>query len=289
MSRLGKTVLAATEEDHLTVFEGRRRGMPPLRPYLRLVLERRSFAVHMARSDLKAKHYDTALGQLWRVLNPLLLAIVYFLVLGVILDSRRGEPHYFAQILSGIFAFQFTSNAANFGARSIISSGGLIMNTAFPRALLPISTIISAVLTYLPMLVVYSAFHLLAGLPVTWALLAIPLLVGIHTLLNLGAAFMLAAITVYFRDIASFLPYALRLCLYLSPVLWTVDDIPDRLRSLLALNPLAPLLIGWQDVLIDGRWPALPVVAGAFGWALVVSVLGIWVFLSREREFAVRI
>jgi ABC-type polysaccharide/polyol phosphate export permease len=229
------------------------------------------------------------LGQLWRVLNPLLLALVYFLVLGVIFGARRGDPDYLARLLSGLFAFYYTSNAINIGARSIVGGGQLILNTAFPRALLPVSAVISAFLIYLPMLAVYAVFHLVRGLPVGWPLLAMPLIVAIHTVFNLGVALILAALTVYFRDMSSFLPFLLRIWLYLSPILWVVEDVPARLRAVLALNPLSPIFTSWHTILIDGTAPDPLLLAQALAWAAAAIIGGTWFFLSREREFAIRI
>jgi ABC-type polysaccharide/polyol phosphate export permease len=280
---------SVTADHYLVVHEAHRRHLPPLRPYVRELLRRRTFAMHMARADLKAKHYDTVLGQLWRVLNPLLLALIYYLVLGVILGTNKGDPNFLPRLLAGLFAYYYTINALNFGARSVIGGGQLIMNLAFPRALLPLSAAVSAFLTYIPMLLVYAVFHVLGGEPIGWQLLFVPVIVLIHTMFNLGLAFLLAAATVYFRDTSSFLPYLLRVWLYLSPVLWSIEDVPDRFRSFLVLNPLVPLFSVWHDVLIGGTLPAPAMLLGASAWAVLVLVIGTWFFLTREGEFAVRL
>lgn len=275
--------------DELQVFEPHTRRVPPLGPYLRELWGRRRFAVHLARMNLKAASYDTVFGQLWQVLNPLLLAGVYYLLFGVILGRQRDDPEYLSVLLAGLFAFTFTRNALGLGATSIVSGGRLILNTAFPRALLPISAVVSALMLYIPMLGVYSVFHVIGGQPVGWQLLWLPLLVAVHTVFNLGLALVFAAVTVYFRDTSSFLPYLLRIWLYLSPVLWAVEDAPARLRPLLAINPLFPLFGVWHDVLLDGRAPSAALLGYAALWAVGLLLGGAWFFLTREREFAVRI
>lgn len=277
-------------EPELVVFEPHQRGMPKLGPYLRELWRRRRFAVHMARSNLKAQHFDTVLGQVWTVLNPLLLAGVYFLLFGVILAGGRDRgPEYLASILAGLFAYYYTRNAMGFGASSIVRGGRLIMNTAFPRALLPVSSVVSAFLTYLPMLAVYAVFHLAVGFEVGRNLLGVPLLLVIHTVFNLGLALVFAALTVYFRDTSSFLPYFLRIWLYVSPVLYGIDDIPAQLRPIMAVNPLYPLFGAWHEALVEGIFPRWDLIGYATLWAVVTLVFGAWFFLSREREFAVRI
>lgn len=285
----GKVETSGELPSESQVFEPHERTLPPLRPYFRELWARRRFAYHMARTNLKARHYDTLFGQLWQILNPLLLAGVYYLVFGVILGGARGNPSYLAVLLSGLFAFYYTRNALGMGAGSIVGGGSLIMNTAFPRALLPASAMMSALMLYLPTLVVYGFFHVLGGQPVGIQLVALPLVIAIHTVFNLGLALAFAALTVYFRDTSSFMPYLLRIWLYLSPVLYTIEDVPEKLRPFLAANPLFPLFGAWHEILIAGTFPSPHLLGYASLWALAALIVGAWFFMSREREFAVRI
>lgn len=287
----GMTEVAAAAGDSrpVTVLEPYARGLPPLGSYLQQLWRRRRFAFHMARSELKARHFDTLFGQVWTVLNPLLLALVYFLLFGVIVQNGRGTPDYLAFLIANLFAFYYTRNSLGVGAKSVISGGGLIMNAAFPRALLPLSSVLSALLMYLPTLLVYAVIHGVTGQPLTAALVLVPLIVLIQTVFNYGLALLAAAVTVYFRDFSSFLPYALRIWLYVSPVLYHIDDVPSRLAPMLMINPLYPLLAAWQAVVIRGEVPGAGLLAAAVAWALGLLVVGGWLFLSREREFAVRI
>lgn len=287
----GPTSIAAPADDDrpVTVFEPYVRGLPPLKAYLRQLWSRRRFAFHLARSELKARHFDTLFGQLWTVLNPLLLALVYFLLFGVIVQSGRGSPDYLAFLIANLFAFYYTRNSLGVGAGSVVSGGGLIMNTAFPRALLPLSSVLSALLMYLPTLGVYAVIHVLTGQPLSLALFLVPLIIAIQTIFNYGLALLAAAITVYFRDFKSFLPYALRIWLYISPVLYHIEDVPPRLAPILMVNPLYPLLSAWQDILIRGAVPPISLWAAAVAWSLGLLLIGGWLFLSRERDFATRI
>lgn len=275
------------------VFEPQIRGLPKMRPYLRELWNRRHFAIEMARTNLKAQHFDTLFGQFWTVLNPLLLALVYYFVVSIISggvdDFTGGTGGYLAFLVGGLFLYYFTRNAMGQGAGSIVGGGGLLLNTAFPRMVLPLSSTFSALLMYLPTLVVYFVFHAVAGRPFTWALLALPLLILALTVFNLGLAMGAGALTVYFRDTSSFLPYLLRIWLYLSPVLWTLEQAPPNLRRFVLLNPLAPFLAAWQSITFDGQLPSALIVAACLGWAVASLAVGGWFFLSREREFAIRV
>ena len=164
------------------------------------------------------------------------------------------------------------------------------MNSSFPRVTLPLASLISATLVYLPSLIVYGVFHLLAGFPVGVVTLWVFPIMVIQALLSFGLALLFSTATVFFRDIASFLPYILRIWMYLTPVLFRLDDLPfDWARDYAYVNPLAPVFDAWGSVLFDGIAPSAESLLWSLGWMVVLLVVGIWAFLSKEREFAFRI
>jgi teichoic acid transport system permease protein len=117
---------------------------------------------------------------------------------------------------------------------------------------------------------------------------AIPILL-ITILLALGLAITISCINVYFRDIASFLPYLTRSLLYLSPVLYEASELDPKLRLLEIVNPMFPILDSWSSALVYGQMPETSSLLQALAWALGIFLFGTYFFLSREREFAVRL
>ena len=273
-------------EEH--VYEPHRIGLPPIGPYVRELWRRREFAYELSRTTLQAQHFDTVFGKVWLVLNPLLLAGVYFVLVDIIRANSRGWA-FFAHLMAGLFAYYFVSNSLREGVRSVTKGGKLILNTAFPRALLPISSVITSFMRFVPTVIVYAPVHLLAGLPVGPELLWIFPLVALFAVLATGLTMFVAAAQVYFRDLANFLPYVLRVWLYLSPVLYYAHEVPERYKWVLDVNPLAPLLTAWSDVLNAGSAPAARDLVLGGAWALALFVGGALFFTSREREFAVRL
>jgi ABC-type polysaccharide/polyol phosphate export permease len=263
-------------------------GLPPLGPYLRELWRRREFAFELSRTKLRAQHFNTVFGQLWLVLNPLLLAGVYFVLVDILRSGSR-PPEFFAHLMAGIFAYYYVSGAVREGAKSVVSGGRLVLNTAFPRTLLPLSSVITAVKRFVPTLVIYIPVHILSGLPVGPSLLWVIPIVVLLTGVAAGLAMLVAALQVYFRDLSSFLPYLLRVWLYISPVLYYADEVPHRYKILLDINPIGALLTAWSDVLTKGEVPAMHLLALGLGWAVVLVVAGGLFFMSREREFAVRL
>jgi teichoic acid transport system permease protein len=288
MSRInrGDVTDAFVGERH--VYEPHRVGLPDLRVYVRELWRRRQFAYELSSSSLRSDHFDTAFGQLWLVLNPLLLGLVYFVLVNILSGTTQGAE-FFAHLLAGLFAFYFVSGAIHTGARSVVGGGKLILNTAFPRVLLPVSATLTAFMRFLPTFVVYAVIHLVGGLPVGWHLLWVLPVLAVLTTFALGASMLFATLQVYFRDTSSFLPYFLRIWLYLSPILYYAETVPDRFKPLVNLNPLFSILENLSDVLIEGRSPSLAVFGISVAWALVAFTVGFLFFISREREFAVRL
>jgi teichoic acid transport system permease protein len=270
------------------VYEPHLVGLPPLAPYLREAWRRRSFASEMARTKLRAQHFNTVFGQLWLVLNPLLLAAVYFVLVDILRGGDRGNV-FFAHLMVGIFAYYFVSGAVRNGSKSIVTGGRLILNTAFPRVLLPMSSVIIAFKRFVPTVVIYVPVHIALDLPVGPELLWVLPLLGLLIVLASGLAMIVAALQVYFRDLKNFMPYLLRVWLYSSPVLYYADEMPDEYRFLLDINPLGQLLAAWSEVLNQGGVPSGHQLAVAAAWAFGFLIVGFVFFVSREREFAVRL
>jgi len=270
------------------IYEPHLVGLPPLLPYLREAWRRRSFAVELSRTKLRAQHFNTIFGQLWLVLNPLLLAGVYF-VLVDILRGGSNPPGFFAHLVAGIFAYHLISDAARDGTRSVVSGGRLILNTAFPRVLLPLASVVSATKRFLPTLVIYVPVHLASGRHVGPELLWVIPLLALLIVLASGLAMIVGAVQVYFRDLKNLMPYLLRVWLFASPVLYFAEEMPAKYRFLLNVNPLGQLLAAWSDAINLGRTPSATSLLVATAWAAGLLVVGFVFFISREREFAVRL
>jgi teichoic acid transport system permease protein len=270
------------------VYEPHRAGLPPLMPYVRELWRRREFAVEMSRTDLREQHFNTVFGQAWLVLNPLLLAAVYFVLVDILRRGHRPEG-FLAHLVGAVFAYYFVSDTVRRSIRSVTSGGRLILNSSFPRTLLPLSAVITGIKRFGPMMVIYIPIYFLSGRPLTAQLLWLPGLFVLMTVLAAGLAMIVAATQVYFRDLKNFLPYMLRVWLYASPILYTVAQMPERYKVLLWANPLGPLLAGWSNVLDRAVAPTPHQLAAGAVWAIGLFIAGAWFFVSREREFAVRL
>lgn len=271
--------------------ELRKMGEPlPFRDYLREIWARRDFLVTVPLNELRAQNQNTVLGNAWHLLNPVFLAAVYYIVFGVILDASRGVENYTAFLITGIFTFYFIQKSIMAGSRTIVSNIKLIQSLTFPRAILPISAVITETMAQVPALLALFLLVVLTGVTpgLSWVMV-VPILV-VQALFNLGAAFITGRLTFHFRDVANFLPYVIRIWLYMSGILFPATLVPEGLpRRIFVLNPayvfstLNRRALGagstYEGVSTAYMWQL------AIAWSMVAVVAGFFFFRAHESEY----
>lgn len=261
--------------------------------YIQQVWRRRQFAFAIAGGELRAQNMDTVLGNLWHVLNPLLLALIYYLIFGVLLDITRGTISNVAGfIVVGVFVFHYSQKTIMSGAKSISDNEGLIRSIRFPRALLPLSVVLGQAVAILPALGVMLLVVTATGERPQWAWALMPALLVVQTVFNVGASFVVARFADRYRDVQQVLPYAFRLLFYASGVLYPVtrfisDDSP--LRWLFDLNPFYIWVSLWRGPLMpsEAEVPTFDPSLAAVGvvWALIMLVGGFLYFRAGEASY----
>jgi teichoic acid transport system permease protein len=237
-------------------------------------------------ADLRAAHMNTLLGNLWHVVNPLLLIGVYFVIFGVLLQTDRGVDNYIAYLAIGVFSFRFTQNSIQQGAGSIVGNSGLIRSMYFPRAILPIAEVVEQVLLLVPSVAVVLLIAILSGQPPLWTWLLLPFIFAVQTLFNLGGAFIAARVSDAFHDFRNVLPYFFRILFYGSAVLFSVDRFvtdPALLKVFYA-NPIYAYITLARYAILSEPLP-WQVVVSALIWAVVLLVVGLLYFRAGEPRY----
>jgi teichoic acid transport system permease protein len=254
--------------------------------YVRELWLRRDFAIFMAVGNLRARNASTYLGLMWWVIDPILLGMVYFLVFGVILKTGRGDSSFIAYLLSGMFPFYYTRAALQGGANSITQNARMLVNLRFPRLIMPMAALIEGLVGFLASILIYLAIvgPIAGQLPgVQFAIF--PAVLLIHTMFNLGLGAFFARIAVPFRDIGNVIPYFLRIWLYLSPIIWTLDLL-DRAPAFavraLRMNPMFHIISLYRSAL-QGSVIEPESVIIATVWGVAVFVIGVGMFVRAER------
>jgi teichoic acid transport system permease protein len=220
---------------------------PTLGRYLRELARRWSFIMGFATARNVAMYTEAKLGQLWQILAPLLNAGVYFLIFGLIISGvSRGVPNYLAFLVTGVFVFSFTQRTFISTSKVITDSLPLIRALQFPRASLPLAYVMIELQQMLMSMLVLVVIIFATGEPLTWYwLLAIPAIV-LLTIFNAGIALFAARVGARVNDFAQLLPFLMRTWLYLSGVLYSIQQLVAQhsqnygwATTLLQINPAA--------------------------------------------------
>jgi teichoic acid transport system permease protein len=217
---------------------------PSALAYLKQLWQRRHFVVAFATARNVAMYSDARLGQVWQILTPLLNAAVYFLIFGVILDTKRGVPNFIPFLVTGIFIFTFTQRSFIIASRVINDTLPLIRALHFPRACLPLGYVLIELQQMLVSMAVLVVIVLGFGEPLTWYwLFTVPAIV-LQTLFNVGMGLILARIGAGVEDVSQLIPFIVRTWMYASGVMFFIPALKTlflhaKLSFLLQINPAA--------------------------------------------------
>lgn len=241
----------------------------------------------LALRDVKLRYRQTALGVAWVVLLPLLASGIFTLVFGMIAKLPSDGSPYFLFVFAGYLGWNAFQNTLQRCGISLIGNTALVTKVYFPRIILPAASVLASLLDFAVGVVMLLLVLLVRGeLPSVQSLALVPLFMLLVQLLGLGLGFISAALTVRFRDVQYVLPYLIQLLLYASPVAYGVSAVPQAVRHLYLLNPVAPLLDGLRAALLgrgDVHWLAI----GVSGLVSVsMFAVGTIFFLYQDRQYA---
>lgn len=216
---------------------------PTLPRYVAQLWQRRHFVSAYATARMQATYSTARLGQVWHLVTPLLNAAVYYFIFGLVLKASHGVPDYVPFLITGIFVWDFISSSVNAGTRSVHSNLGLVRALHFPRASLPLSTVVQL---FQQLLVSMAALVLLllafGQRPGPAWLLALPALL-LTAVFAAGCAMFMARIGSRSPDVSQLMPFVLRTWMYSSGVMWSIDqmlgknDLPHWVLVALKANP----------------------------------------------------
>jgi teichoic acid transport system permease protein len=268
------------------VFEPHSSTIPDIREYAQALWARRHFMAELARADLRTARARTALGNLWSVLNPLFQAGIYYFLYAVL---RPGSNHAFLPILiANFFLFGLSLSAISEGGSSIKRGKGLMLNSTFPRALLPLTAIYKSLRAFVPAVCVLVVIFPLTGGKFGPGLFLLPLLFTIQVVMNVGIALLVSAYEVLVPDGQNLVQYVNRILFFATPVIYPLTLLPDAARAVLQFQPLFLVFASYQ-VILGGGTPSASWVAASAAWAAALLVIGGRYFLRHEREFALRL
>ncbi|MFJ3924981.1 ABC transporter permease [Streptomyces sp. NPDC090022] len=267
---------------------------PPLPRYVRELWSRRHFVTAYATARMAATYSTAKLGQVWHLVTPLLNAAVYYVIFGVIMRAGHQVPDYVPFLITGVFVWDFIGSSINAGTRAVHSNRGLVRALHFPRASLPLSTVVQLfqqlLVTMAALVLMLLAFGQTPAL--SW-LLAVPTLF-LMAVFAAGCALVMARVGSKNPDVSQLMPFVLRTWMYASGVMWSIDQmlaagqLPHWVTTMLKTNPAAVFIDLMRFALIDSfEAHSLPphVWLLATGWALLAGVGGFIYFWKAEEEY----
>jgi lipopolysaccharide transport system permease protein len=257
---------------------------------LRQLPRYRGLIQSLVARELKARYRGSVLGFFWSFINPLLLLLVYTFVFAVVMPGTHGatnEP-YALFLFCGILPWTWFSSSLSEAANVLISGGNLIKKVLFPAEILPIVTVLANMVHFflgLPILVVFLIYY---QAPLNLGeLIWFPVVVGVQLLLTTGLALILSALTVHFRDIRDILSNLVTFWFFATPIIYQMQDAPERARLFLNLNPFTHLAISYQEILFYpgpfGHWKWL---AATGAGSLLLFLVGYFLFDRLRDSFA---
>jgi teichoic acid transport system permease protein len=265
---------------------------PTFGAYLGQVWRYRQFIATYANGRTIAAFGESRLGRLWQVLTPLMNAAVYFLIFGIILDTRRGMDNFIGYLCIGLFIFTYTQNVISAAVQAISGQLGLVRALQFPRASLPIAMTLAQAQNLVASMVVLGGIVALTGERVTveWLWL-VPTLV-LQSMFNLGIALVVARMGAKVSDLKHLMPYVLRIWMYCSGILYNVavfvQHLPAWASDVVHANPLLVYIELARYAMMDNpplasSFRDLWIMGGA--WAVVTLGFGFIYFWRGESEY----
>ena len=253
---------------------------------LRSVWRFRDLCMAMALRDVKLRYKQTALGVIWVILQPLLAAGVFSFVFGTVAKMSSDGQNHFLFSYVGMLAWGLFNSTVTKSSISLVGNSQLISKIFFPRLVLPLSTIPSALLDFAIALAMLGGLMVIYHVHPTWGLVTLPLWVGLVLMLSAGIGLWTAALTVPYRDVQYILPVMMSILLYGSPIGYSARAVPANWLRVYQLNPLAPILEGFRAAILGTAMPGKEWIVWCACVSAAVLLAGAYVFKHMERKFA---
>jgi len=258
-----------------------------------IIRNRRELLINLTKRELKIRYRGSVLGFLWTLLIPLFMAAIYVGFLRLL--AGHGVP--LAEIIIGVFAWQFTVQCVNSGLHSITGNVNLVKKVAVPRFIMPLAATLANTVNYMLTLMVQFPLVLIllyfSGQSMSLACLALPAVLVLHFMFNFSMALFMSASNVYFRDTEHLVNVGLTAFFFMSPVMYNLTFVERTassypwLMDVYLLNPVAVILTGYRSLLMpDVAFPWIPSAIIAIVACPLLMIIAYKVFQRAQRNFA---
>jgi lipopolysaccharide transport system permease protein len=247
----------------------------------------RELFLFLAWRDILVRYKQTVIGMAWSVLRPLLSLLILTVVFGRVARLPSDNVPYSILVCAAILPWQFFSNTITMSSESLLNNQNMVTKIYFPRIIIPSTTMVVSLVDFLCALGILACLMVWHGLWPTWRIVALPALLLLAALASLGVGYWISALNVKYRDFRHVVPFAVQFGLYVSPVGFSSNIIPDRWRLYYSLNPMVGVIDGFRWTLLGGQGNLyLPSFLLSTVLTLAIFVGGVRFFTHTERTFA---
>lgn len=236
--------------------------------------------------EIRIRYKQSLLGFAWAVLQPLAFTAVFTFVFTWLVPIDTGSIPYPLFAYAAVLPWTFFANGVSFGTQSLVSNMNLVTKASFAREILPLASVGAALVDLASGSTILAALMLVYGVAPGAAFVWLPALLVLQVLLVVAIALAGAATMVFFRDTRFVIPLALQVWMYLTPVIYPIDRVPDAIRPLYYLNPMVGIIDGYRRVLLENVAPRADALAPGVLVGAVVLLVGYSLFRRLEPRFA---
>lgn len=242
------------------------------------------------RRDIVAQYKQTILGPLWYFIQPLLTTLTFVVVFGNIAGlSTDGLPKILFY-LSGVTAWRYFSDCLTLTSDTFVKNAEIFGKVYFPRAIVPISTTFTNLITFGIQLTLFAGFYIyfvISGVDVspTSELYLFPLLLLIMMLLGLGLGFILSSLTTKYRDLKFLITFGVQLLMYGTPVIYPMSSLPEKYKYLVMANPMSSVIETFRYIFLGSGDLSYPSLIYSFVFSVLAFVIGLAIFNRTEKNF----
>ena len=245
----------------------------------------REMIISLVKRDLKGRYKGSVMGFLWTMINPLLQLAVYTFVFSVIMPS--GVERFYLFLFVALVPWLFFSTCLSTGTTVIFAQQEMVKKIYFPRQILPISFTISQFVNMLLSFVVIFIVLIFSGIKFNFkALACLPIIMLIQFILCLGITFVVSALTVYLRDLEYILSIISMAWMYLTPILYPIENVPEAYRGICYINPMTSIIVAYRDILYSSKVPEMGTLVIAVFMGILLLAIGLVSFEHLQRHFA---
>lgn len=247
----------------------------------------RELFLFLAWRDILVRYKQTAIGLAWSIIRPFLTMIVFTIIFGRLAKLPSGGVPYPILVYAAMLPWQFFATAFGDASNSLVSNSNMLTKIYFPRIIIPTSTIIVNLVDFLISFVILIGLMIWYHYVPSWTILFVPIFLGLAILTTLGAGLYVAALNVKYRDFKYIVPFIVQFGMYISPVGFSSNVVPDKYRLLYSLNPMVGVIDGFRWSILGGDTKLyLPGLFLSLGLTIILLIFGVRYFRKVERSFA---